>query len=57
MRELAGKGCLCLIALIFGYFAVNELYWSVSLPLWVAWIFGIVVTVAIARFLLSDSKK
>lgn len=56
MREFAGKGCLCLIALIFGYFAANELFWSISLPLWLAQIFGILVALAIARFLLSEDK-
>ncbi len=56
MRELTGKGCLCLIALIFGIFLGNELYWSISVPLWVALVFGVAATLLIARFLVSDDK-
>ena len=56
MRELAGKGCLCGIALVFGVFLTNELHWSISLPFWVAALFGIAATVGIAWFLLSGDK-
>ena len=57
MRELAGKGCICLIALIFGAFAANELLWSISVPKWTGVLFGLVVAFAIARFLLSEDKN
>ena len=32
LREFAGKGCLCFIALVFGVFICNELLWSISVP-------------------------
>lgn len=57
LRELAGKGCVCSIALIFGVFIANELLWSISVPRWIGYIAGLAATVGIAWFLLSDSKK
>ena len=55
MRELAGKGCVCGIALIFGAFAGNELLWSLSLPKWIGVLFGAAVAIGIAWFLLGGS--
>ena len=57
LRELAGKGCICFIALVFGVFICNELLWSISVPKWVGVIAGAACAVGIAWFLLSDSKK
>ena len=57
LREFAGKGCLCFIALVFGVFICNELLWSISVPRWVGVLAGLASAVGIARFLLSDSKK
>ena len=56
LRELAGKGCLCTIAVVFGIFACNELLWSVSVPKWLGIIFGVMVTAGIAYFLLRNEK-
>lgn len=55
-HELAGKGCLCAISLIFGIFTGDKLLWSVSVPHWVGLIFGIVISVGIAWFLLREEK-
>lgn len=54
MRELFGKGCLCLIALVFGVFIGTRLYWVAGMPDWVAHLASILVTVAIA---LSVERK
>ena len=56
LRELAGKGCVCGMALIFGIFAGNELLWSISIPKWVGVLFGGAVTLGTAWFLLSGKK-
>ena len=56
-REIAGKGCVCCISLIFGVFICNELLWSISVPKWVGVIAGVASAIGIAWFLLSDSKK
>ena len=56
LHELVGKGCLCVISLIFGIFAGDKLLWSVSVPHWVGLIFGIVISIGIAYFLLREEK-
>jgi uncharacterized membrane protein len=56
MRELAGKGCLCLIALIFGVFIGTRFYWVAGFPPLAANAISLLATVLIAWFLLSDSK-
>ena len=57
MRELAGKGCLVLIAVTMGVFACNELLWSISLPRWVGLVFGVAVGLGLAWFLINENKS
>lgn len=56
MRELAGKGCLCFIAAIFGIFIGTRFYWVAGFPPLVAHLISLVATILIAWFLLSESK-
>jgi hypothetical protein len=59
MRELAGKGCLCLISLIFGVFIGTRFYWIAGVPHWAANLISLISAAAIAWFFIGsgESKK
>lgn len=56
MREISGKGCLCLIALVMGIFVGNEFYWILNFPIYVSRTISLITAVAIAWFLLKKEK-
>lgn len=56
MRELAGKGCLCLIALVLGVFIGTRFYWIAGFPPLAANAISLVCAIGIAWFLIKEER-